>query len=151
MTQSYDKSPYTDRKIQKAKWKHKNATKNFDCTTIADHLRTVRSCFISRMIRFQRGKMYGCDNFLIKVSTINWVNLYVKSNWDPNCFSPNESKLNDYLNSTSYEYRNMLCMLTKRGAHFCAHCNGPICLVTSPAKTTNMLSRKKLSRKQIKL
>ena len=36
LTQSYDKSPYTDRKIQNATWKHKNATKNFDYTTIAD-------------------------------------------------------------------------------------------------------------------
>ena len=33
-TQSYDKSPYTDRQ-------HKNATKNFGYTTIADRLRTV--------------------------------------------------------------------------------------------------------------
>ena len=41
LTQSYDKSPYTDRKIQKSTWQHKNATKNFDYTTIADRLRTV--------------------------------------------------------------------------------------------------------------
>ena len=41
LTQSYDKSPYTDRKIQKATWQDKNATKNFDYTTIADRLRTV--------------------------------------------------------------------------------------------------------------
>ena len=43
LTQSYmyDKSPYTYRKIQKATWQHKNATKNFDYTTIADRLRTV--------------------------------------------------------------------------------------------------------------
>ena len=41
LTQSYDKSPYTDRKIQKATWSHKNATKNFDFTTISDQLRTV--------------------------------------------------------------------------------------------------------------
>ena len=41
LTQSYDKSPYTHRKIQKATWQHKNATKNFDKTTIADRLRTV--------------------------------------------------------------------------------------------------------------
>ena len=33
--------PYTHRKIQKATWQHKNATKNFDYTTIADRLRTV--------------------------------------------------------------------------------------------------------------
>ena len=39
LTKSYDKS-YTDRKIIKAMWQHKNATKNFDYTTIADRLRT---------------------------------------------------------------------------------------------------------------
>ena len=36
-----DKKPYTHRTIQKATWQHKNATKNFDYTTIADRLRTV--------------------------------------------------------------------------------------------------------------
>ena len=35
------KNPYTPRKIQKTKWQHKNATKNFDNTAIADRLRTV--------------------------------------------------------------------------------------------------------------
>ena len=40
-TQSYDKDPYTDGKIQKATWQHKDATKNFDYTTIADRLRPV--------------------------------------------------------------------------------------------------------------
>ena len=38
LTQSYDKSPYTHRQIQNATWQHKNATKNFDYTTIADRL-----------------------------------------------------------------------------------------------------------------
>ena len=41
LTQSHDKSPYTNRKIQKAKWQHKSAIKNYDYTTIADWLRTV--------------------------------------------------------------------------------------------------------------
>ena len=41
LTLSYDKRPYTHRKIQKATWQHKNATKNFDYTMIADRLRTV--------------------------------------------------------------------------------------------------------------
>ena len=41
LSQSYDKSPYTHRKIQKEPWQHKNATKNFDYTTIADRLRTT--------------------------------------------------------------------------------------------------------------
>ena len=36
LTQSYDQSPYTDRKIQKATWQHKNATK----TWITQRLRT---------------------------------------------------------------------------------------------------------------
>ena len=35
LTRSYDKSPYTPRKIQKATWQHKTATKNFDYTTFA--------------------------------------------------------------------------------------------------------------------
>ena len=42
-TQSCDKSPYTHRKVQKAKWQHKNTTKTFDYATIADRLRTVNS------------------------------------------------------------------------------------------------------------
>ena len=40
-TQSCDKNPYTHRTIQEATWQHKNATKNFDYTTIAGRLRTV--------------------------------------------------------------------------------------------------------------
>ena len=39
LTQSYDKIPFTHRKIQKATWQHKNATKNFDYTMIVDRLR----------------------------------------------------------------------------------------------------------------
>ena len=41
LTQSYIKSPYTDRKIQKATWQNSNTIKNFDYTTIEDRLRTV--------------------------------------------------------------------------------------------------------------
>ena len=41
LTQYYDKSPYTNRKIQKATWQHKKSHQNFDYTTIADRLRTV--------------------------------------------------------------------------------------------------------------
>ena len=41
LTQSYDKSPYTYRKIQKATWQHKNATKIFDYTAIVNRLGTV--------------------------------------------------------------------------------------------------------------
>ena len=44
LTRSYDKLPYTNRKIQNAKWQHKNATKNLDYTTVADRLRTVMLC-----------------------------------------------------------------------------------------------------------
>ena len=41
LTQSYDKTPYTNRKFENQKTTHTNATKNFDYTTIADRLRTV--------------------------------------------------------------------------------------------------------------
>ena len=41
LAQSCDKNPYTHRNIRKATWQHKNATKNFDNTTIADQLRKV--------------------------------------------------------------------------------------------------------------
>ena len=41
LTESYDKSPFIHRKIQKGTRQHTNATKNFDYTTIADRLRTV--------------------------------------------------------------------------------------------------------------
>ena len=41
LTQSYDKNLYTHRTIQKATWQHKNATKTFNYTIIADRLRTV--------------------------------------------------------------------------------------------------------------
>ena len=36
LAQSYDKSPFIQRIIQKAPWQHKTATKNFDYTTIAE-------------------------------------------------------------------------------------------------------------------
>ena len=41
LTQSYYKSPCNHRKVQNATWQHKNATKNFDYTTIAVRLSTV--------------------------------------------------------------------------------------------------------------
>ena len=41
LTQSCVKNPYTHRTMQKATLQHKNATQNFDYTTIADRLRTV--------------------------------------------------------------------------------------------------------------
>ena len=41
LTQSYDKTPYTNRKFDNQRTTHTNATKNFDYTTIADRLRTV--------------------------------------------------------------------------------------------------------------
>ena len=41
LTQSYDKRPYTHGKIKKKGDNIKNATKNFDYTTIAGRLRKV--------------------------------------------------------------------------------------------------------------
>ena len=42
LSHNYDKIPYTDRKIQKATWQHKNVTKKLNYTKIADGHRTVR-------------------------------------------------------------------------------------------------------------
>ena len=41
LTQSYDKRPYTHKKSIKHRDNIKNATKNFDYTTIEDRLKTV--------------------------------------------------------------------------------------------------------------
>ena len=41
LTQTYDKGLNTHRKPQRATRQHKNDTKNFEYTTIADRLRTV--------------------------------------------------------------------------------------------------------------
>ena len=41
LNQSYYKNSYIQRKIQNVTWQHKNATKNFNNTKIADQLRTV--------------------------------------------------------------------------------------------------------------
>ena len=38
LTQSHDKSPYTNRNVKRAKWQHKNA---IDYSAIADQLRIV--------------------------------------------------------------------------------------------------------------
>ena len=42
LTKSSDKSPYTNRKLQKGTWQHKKVTKNFDYTT------TVSCCSSSQ-------------------------------------------------------------------------------------------------------
>ena len=36
LTQSYDKSPYTNRNVKRAKWQHKQRHKKFDYTAVAD-------------------------------------------------------------------------------------------------------------------
>ena len=41
LTQSYDKIPYTNRTVKRAKWQHKQRQRKFDFTSIADRLRTV--------------------------------------------------------------------------------------------------------------
>ena len=41
LTQSYDKSPYTNRNVKRAKLKHKQRHKKFDYRAVADRLRTV--------------------------------------------------------------------------------------------------------------
>ena len=41
LTYSYEKSPYINRHVKKAKWQHKNATIMLEYTAIVDWLRTV--------------------------------------------------------------------------------------------------------------
>ena len=41
LTQSYDKSPYTNRNVKRAKWQHKQRHKKSDYTAVADRFRTV--------------------------------------------------------------------------------------------------------------
>ena len=41
LTQSYDKSPCTNRNVRRAKWQHKQRNKKFDYRAVADRLRTV--------------------------------------------------------------------------------------------------------------
>ena len=60
MTQSYDKRPYTHRKIQKATRQHENASKTFDYTTIADDLgRSVRVAIATQLVWLNRFR--GCQ------------------------------------------------------------------------------------------
>ena len=41
LTQSFNKNPYTNRKVKRAKGQHKQCHKKFDYTAIADRLRMV--------------------------------------------------------------------------------------------------------------
>ena len=41
LAQSYDKSSYTSRNVEREKWQHKQRHKTFDWTAVADRLRTV--------------------------------------------------------------------------------------------------------------
>ena len=66
--------------------------------------------------------------------------LYVKLNWDANCFFPVESK--DCMNSASYEYRNMSA---GKGGQFVPIGMPTICWKTFPPKTTKTLSTRNSS------
>ena len=68
-SRSYDKSPYTHKKIQKATWQHKNVTKNFDYTTITDRLRTVSKGSDSHptgVVKF----VYGISTFQLTAKAV---------------------------------------------------------------------------------
>ena len=41
LTKSYDKSPYTNRNVKRAKWQHKQRNKKVEYRAVADRLRTV--------------------------------------------------------------------------------------------------------------
>ena len=73
LTQSYDH--YIHRKIQKAKWQHKSATKNFDYTMIADRfrsydwLRTVSCCDDSHQTGVAK-PVYGIPTFPLTTKAV---------------------------------------------------------------------------------
>ena len=71
LTQSYDKSPYTNRNVKRAKWQHKQRHKKFDYTAIADRLRTVSSSIYSHpagvVYRFYRANLpTHCNSCVIE-------------------------------------------------------------------------------------
>ena len=65
LTKSYDKSPYTHRKIQNATRQHKNATKNFDYTIIeADLRQSVGVMIVIQLVWLNR--FYGITTFSLR-------------------------------------------------------------------------------------
>ena len=47
LTQSYDKSPFTNRNVKMSKWQHKQRHKKFDYTAVVDRLRSnIKNYFI---------------------------------------------------------------------------------------------------------
>ena len=68
LTQSYDKSPYTHRKSQKAKWQQKHH-KTFDYTTIAERLRTVNSANDNHQTGVVK-PMYGIPTFPLTTTAV---------------------------------------------------------------------------------
>ena len=69
LTRSYDKIPYSQKKIQKATWQHKNATKNFENTTIGDRLRTVSSVNDSHQTGVSK-PVYGIPTFPLTAKAV---------------------------------------------------------------------------------
>ena len=69
LTQSYDKSPCTNRKFQKSTWQRKNTTKNFDYTTIADRLNMV-NCSNDSYITGVVKPVYKVPTFLLTAKAV---------------------------------------------------------------------------------
>ena len=106
LTQSYDKTPYTNRKFENQRTTHKRH-QNFDYTTIADRLRTVswsnnshptgvvkpslkgtnlpthRNSSVIKQTRHDRNKVYNNTNKLINIDTFY---MWFKIKW--NTFLP---------------------------------------------------------------
>ena len=68
LTQCYDIKLYTN-KIWKTNGQHKNVTKNFDNTTIADHLRTVSWSNYSHHIGVVK-PVYGYSTFQLTTKAV---------------------------------------------------------------------------------
>ena len=84
-TQSYDKSPYTDRKFKKAKWKHENVIKNFDYFVIADRLRTMsfssgchKGWNIYSLLPDRRKSIYMYSILWVVIDIIYFMNRQIK-------------------------------------------------------------------------
>ena len=73
------KAPYTDRKIQKATWQHKNVTETFDNTTIADRLKTVSRNSESHPTGVAK-PVYGIPTFPLITKAVLWKEHAFKKN-----------------------------------------------------------------------
>ena len=99
LTQSYDKSPYTNRNVKRAKWQQKQRHKKVRLNRYEAEVLLYVVCLISSSTGYIWPRLFSNSGlFMDKTSSMY---LCVKLNRDAKCFQPVESK--DYINSASYE------------------------------------------------